>query len=677
MRTLAAITWSWILLSVLLAINGVSCKLYANGIDNTENKDFLDMSIEELMQVEITSSARRPQSVSRSSQAVYIITAEDIKQAGPTKIEDLFRMVPGMDVFQNKNLSTYIGSRGYTKWNNERMQILLDGRPLYDPYLGGSSMYLNPIFLENIERIEIIRGSAGVAWGVNAMSGVINIITKDTSNTTGGFVSGSYGSSETYNGLFRYGREDGPLSWRGTMGYLSNDGFTKSGGLTTDDDYDALQGTFKGRYNATENDTFTFSGGQQHAVSNNEKIEYMSLVWNRILDDGSSWEFRWTESFIKRYDQKIYYAGYYKYNEDVHSNVDTFSQEEILELKHNFEYDNHNIVWGADYTRDIYKSFSSNGQDNTNPGDFSNDQGSGYIQDEITLTDNLWLTLGYRGHYNELTHFDWAGNASLVWEFQPKHFLRGSISRSFRRPTMWQEFRAGPVVSYSSGYSTTINGEGNDSLKNETMISYELGYRGQLTKFFSLNVEGYLNQDRDMMAKRTYIQGVQPWLPGSTWVEETYYEHWENTYDITTYGLETSFEWKVNDWWLARGFYNFLHQDKRDCLTNWTTGKTDIILSPKHRIGLTNRFKVDKSTTLNTQLYWTDVATPNLQELQGRPFWKLDVRLSRRLWNDQAELAVGAKNLFNNHHYEGGYDWGARRNNEVPSQYYIQFSYRF
>lgn len=140
--------------------------------------DLFELPLEALMEIEITSSARRPQSISRASRAVYIITAEDIRQAGPTRIEDLFRLVPGMDVFQTKGLVSAVGSRGYVKWNNERMQILLDGRPLYDPYLGGALFYLHPIFLEEIERIEVIRGSAGVAWGVNAMNGVINIITK-------------------------------------------------------------------------------------------------------------------------------------------------------------------------------------------------------------------------------------------------------------------------------------------------------------------------------------------------------------------------------------------------------------------------------------------------------------------------------------------------------------------
>lgn len=647
-----------------------ACGLHTNALaeeSNLNSEDLFEMSLENLMEIEITSSARRPQSLSRASRAVYIITAEDIRQAGPVRIEDLFRLVPGMDVFQTKGLVSYVGSRGYAKWNNERMQVLLDGRPLYDPFLGGSLFYLNPVFLENIERIEVIRGAAGVTWGVNAMNGVINIITKKAADTQGGLVSGSLGNNQMRNGFIRYGAADGPLSWRTTIGNFSNNGFALENGEPIQDNYDAFQMTGRGEYKLNENETLTFSGGHQNAWSNSERLQYMNFIWDKVLDDGSTWQIHWAESYIFRNNKTIYFSSS---NDWLFSQVNFRSREEIFEIQRNFTHGNHNIVWGADYTRDIYRSSSRNDQEITIPDDFENDQGSAFIEDEITLADNLWFTVGYRGHYNELTHYDWAGNVALVWEFSPKHFLRSAISKSFRRPTMWQEFRTGPVK--YDGFR--INGEGNDSLRNERMISYEIGYRGQFTDNFSLNIEGYLNKDKDMMAlSKGLLQESQPWLPGSDWVESDWYDHWNNTYDVTTYGIETSFEWKPADWWLMRGFHTYLHQTKRNQLTNWRSGETEIILSPKHRVGLTNRFKLDDSTTLNTQLYWTDTATPYYEYIQGKPYWRLDIRLAKRCFNDRAEIAVGALNLLDRNHYEGGYDWGTNRYNEVPRQFYIQF----
>jgi outer membrane receptor protein involved in Fe transport len=330
--------------------------------------------------------------------------------------------------------------------------------------------------------------------------------------------------------------------------------------------------------------------------------------------------------------------------------VDVRSREEMLELQHNWMGCAHNVVWGADFTRDVYDSEQHGTVANTVPADYTNDQVSAFAEDEITLAHNLWLTLGYRGQYNELTYYDWAGRSALIWEFVPKHFLRGAVSRSFRRPTIWEEFRAGPEE------------YGNTDLVNERMVSYELGYRGQWRQNLTVNVEGYVNQDTDMIAKQF----------DASWVRQ-----YQNVYDVQTCGLETSIDWKPAPWWLVRGFHVYTHQTDRDELTNWRTGETQVLLGPKHRVGLTNRFYLDEAMTLNTQLYWTDVATPYPEYIPGRPFWKLDVRLARRIWNDRAEVAVGATNLNDPFHYEGGYDWSTGKYIEVPRIFYVQLFCKF
>lgn len=638
---------------------------------SSQQADLFEMPIEQLMEVEITSSARRPQSINRASRAVYIITTDDIRQSGPVRIEDLFRMVPGMDVFRTKGLESIVGSRGYSKWNNERMQILLDGRPLYDPYLGGALFYLHPIFLDEIERIEVIRGSAGVAWGVNAMNGVINIITKKTSDTQGGLGYMALGNHQLRQDFLRYGGAEGPLSWRAMIGNLYGRGFARDQGIRIMDDYNAFQSTGRGELKLDKNTILTLTGGHQNASSNNETLDYFNLQWEKRLEDGSMWQLRWTESYIFRHGCTNYFSGSNNY---LFNRADIRSREDIFEVQHNILFGRHNLVWGGDYSRDVYRSSPRNDQQNTIPEDFANDQVSMFIEDEIELADDLWFTLGGRGYYNELTHFDWAANLAMVWEFTPGHFLRGAIARAFRRPTMWQMYRAGPLK--YDGYQ--LQGEGNDSLKNEKMISYEIGYRGHWSDTLAVNIEGYINKDEDMMAKhKGLLEQSQPWLPGSDWVEEDWYDKWDNIYDVTTYGLETSIEWEPKPWWLLRAFHTYIHQTRRNELTNWRTGETGIILNPKHRVGLTNRFNLDEVTTLNTQLYWTDTATPYYEYIPGKPFWRLDVRLARRLWNDRAELAVGASNLLDRNHYEGGYDWGTNRYNEVPRQFYVEFYCHF
>lgn len=607
--------------------------------------DYFDMSIEELMEIEISSSARRTQPLSRASNAVYVITAEDIRQAGPVRIEELLRQVPGMDVFCTDGVTTVVGARGYVKWNNQRMQVLLDGRPLYDPYFGGSLFFVNPIFLDNIDRIEVIRGSAGVTWGVNALNGVINVVTKKASETQGLDTYAAVGNREFVQGHVRVGGMNDTVAWRGTVGGSSSSGFSNGDVVDYNDAYKPFEITGRADVTLSEDTTLQLTGGnkissyENHETFAGRSIQYMNALWNKKISDDSEWQIRWAESFIART---------HNWND-----VDTHSHESIFEIQHNWVLDRHNIVWGIDYTRDDYDSIQWGAVANTIPEDFSNDQGSLFVEDEITITDRLWLTLGLRGHHNELTHADWAGRAALVYEALPNHILRGAVSRSFRRPTLWESFK------YDPDYWEL---QGNASLDNEILISYELGYRGQLRDNLSLNIEGYLNKDKNMIA----IQTDQ-----TTWEKQ-----YENTYDVTTYGVETSLEWRPRLDWLVRGFHAYKHQTHRGQLTNWVDGETEVYLPPKHRIGLTNRFNLDEATTLNTQLYWTDTSTSYLEYIQGHPFWRLDLRLSHR-FNDTTEVAGGVNNLIDHYHYEGGYDWDTGEYIEVPRFFYLQLHHKF
>ncbi len=195
---------------------------------------------------------------------------------------------------------------------------------------------------------------------------------------------------------------------------------------------------------------------------------------------------------------------------------------------------------------------------------------------------------------------------------------------------------------------------GNDSLRNERLVSYELGYRGKLKDNLDLNVEGFVNKHKDLIGKI----GSSP-------------ARWDNVLDVTTYGIETAIDYRPRDWWLVRGFHAYEHQTDEKNLNNADTGNLSAWTIPKHKVGLTNRFYLDKSTTLNTQLYWSDTFFNN--EHPGErvdPYFRFDMRLGKTLWNDNAELAVGVNNLTDHFHSEGG-------ETEVPRLAYLQFFCKF
>jgi iron complex outermembrane recepter protein len=317
----------------------------------------------------------------------------------------------------------------------------------------------------------------------------------------------------------------------------------------------------------------------------------------------------------------------------------------MVEFQHTLAMDRHNIVWGADYTQDRF----STDADSTKPNSFKNDQFSAFIQDEITLRDDLWLTLGYRSQWNEVSHSDWAGNMALVHEVRAGHFLRASVSRAFRRPYMFESF------------AFRANGKftGNDDLLNEEMISYELGYRGQVTEKLEVNVEFFLNEYKDLI-------GTQTIAPTTS--------HY-NSHDLRTYGVETSLAWHLKEWWLLRASHSFEYMEDEGSINDKSegVGRLGIWTMPRHKASLTNRFYLNDDITLNTQLFWSDKFRDRSPVPNDVPsYFRLDMHVTWEIWNDQAEISFGVTNLNDRSHYEG-----SQNLSEVPRIVYGQFQYHF
>lgn len=251
-----------LLLAVFVTIT-VPC--YANDTDLTT------MSIEDLMAIQVTSVSKKSQNLSDSAAAIFVITAEDIEQSGATCIPELLRMVPGLNVARIDSNKWAISSRGFNSRFSDKLLVLMDGRSVYNALYSGVYWEVQDTILEDVERIEVIRGPGATIWGANAVNGVINIITKHAGDTLGGlavagagteervFLSGRYGATlaEGIYGRF-YAKGNSRDSYQFKTGEDSEDqwqtyhsGFRVDGSLSAENSFNIQGHIYKGDIDQT------------------------------------------------------------------------------------------------------------------------------------------------------------------------------------------------------------------------------------------------------------------------------------------------------------------------------------------------------------------------------------------------------------------------------------------
>src|SRR5580658_1720221 len=220
-----------------------------------------DASLEDLLNMQVTSVSKEDQKLAQVAAAVFVITQEDIRRSGATSIPDLLRMVPGMDVAQINANTWAISARGFNSQFANKLLVMVDSRAVYTPLLGGVSWDTVDVPLEDIDRIEVIRGPGGTVWGNNAVNGVINIITKRARDTQGAAVTGGGGTLGQGFGTAQYGGsiKEG-TAYRVFTNYLTHDPFPAIGGGSGGDGWHLLHGGFRVDSDLSGTDTLTLQG---------------------------------------------------------------------------------------------------------------------------------------------------------------------------------------------------------------------------------------------------------------------------------------------------------------------------------------------------------------------------------------------------------------------------------
>lgn len=363
--------------------------------------DIFNMDIESLMTMEVTSVAKKNQKFLDSAAAIYVITAEDIRRSGVNNIAEALRMAPGIHVARIDSSKWAISSRGFNSRFADKLLVLMDGRSLYTPFYSGVYWEVQDTMIEDIDRIEVIRGPGASLWGANAVNGVINIITKHARDTLGGVMTAGLGTYEKAFGRARYGAKMGD----GVFGRIYVKGDAKDeltlahNGEDANDDWETLRSGFRLDGTLNSQTTFILQGDiykgeidQQIILPDVSTPPYSFTVADKGEVSGGNIQFSWDKIFssVSNLTLKAYYDRSEREEIFEHEETDMFD----FELKHQLSFaKRHDIVWGAEY-RYLNDKYHENDYLFVEAGSVYSQLFSCFIQDEISFfQDRLFLTL--------------------------------------------------------------------------------------------------------------------------------------------------------------------------------------------------------------------------------------------------------------------------------------------
>src|SRR5213593_5305657 len=424
------------------------------------------LSIEQLMNLQVTSVSKRPERLSQTASAIQVITQEDIRRSGASSLPEALRLAANLQVAQLDSRQWAISARGFNSTTANKLLVLIDGRTVYTPLFSGVFWDVQEVPLADIDRIEVISGPGATLWGANAVNGVINVITKDAKDTQGFLLAGGGGTEQHGFGTVRYGAALGSSVRARIYGRgFDRDATALPSGQDAADDWHLEQGGFRMDWEASRASRVTVQGdlydgriaqdsGGDIAVSGGNVI----AKWSHTLSERSSLA---AHLYYDRTDRDI--PGVF--GED----LDTYD----VDLQHRARVGaRHEVVWGLGYRLINDRVVNSSGLAFL-PSHVARQWFTGFVQDEIALVPNrLHVALGTKIEHNDYTGFEIQPSGRVSWTVSPSGTLWAAVSRALRTPSRIDRelFAPGQPPYFLAG---------GPDFHSEKLLAYELGYRQQ------------------------------------------------------------------------------------------------------------------------------------------------------------------------------------------------------
>lgn len=614
-----------------------------------------DLDLEQLMALEVTSAARKPQTLSQTASAVFVITARDIRRSGARSIPEALRMVPGLQVARIDGSKWAISARGFADRFGNKLLVLMDGRSLYSTEFSGVYWEVQDSLLEDVERIEVIRGPGATLWGANAVNGIINIITKKSTDTVGGLGSFSLGTDGEVSAAARHGAPLGPDAF-GRL-YVKGQGhgaldLAEGGG--GQDDWRQYQGGFRVDWTPSWADRVTVQGDAYGAELGQTLdlplVTYPFLTrstedvpasgWNLL----GSWERQRANGGMKL---QAYLDSYQR------SEVWYGLSHETLDLDYSDRQGlggGHELQWGLGY-RQVRDILDSTQWLTVLPHRQTTRLYSGFFQYDYPLVADRWrLSLGSKLEHNDYTGFELQPNARLLWSPSPTTSAWAAISQAARTPSRTdRDMLTFAGVSPTGLASPALLASyilGSEDFDAEHLTAHELGFRKAFSTELSLDLAAFYNVYRDL---RSYEKALLPSDGGSLAIMNVTLDNQARAH---TFGLELAADWRPTPSTQYALAYSWWQSDVSLAESSTDTNTLEVTEggTPHHQVSLRGSFDLTPRWDLDLWYRYVDaLASPSARALtlgyRIPAYHTLDARLAWRP-RDDLELSLVGKNLL-------------------------------
>lgn len=649
-------------------------------------RQLTELSLEQLMDIDIRSVSEQAQQALSKASAAYIITAEDIRRSGRTTIPEILRLAPGVHVARVDTNKWAVGMRGFNSRLATKFLVLIDGRSMFSRSMPGIFWDQVDTMIEDIERIEVIRGPGASLWGSNAVQGVINVVTKSAESTQGGLISLNHGSHTDGGAAIRYGTRIGE------SGHLRV--FSKHIEYAA---FDNLDG--ESEHNEWRRSLLGFRFDQQSTSASRWRISaemsqnHPDELLNSIDYDELTWMSRPSRNRINTYHGLIHWSHqvsdsnqlsvqFYIESDDRNTSLVNLERTTYdLDFKQQLNLnDQHNLIWGIGY-RESHDMLRNTGLVAADPEDLTVVVSQAFLQDEIKLGQGLTALLGVKLEDNTFSDIEIQPSLKLSWQAKKQHLFWSSVAKAVRTPS-----RAGTQITLTipglllpSGsafnpfpLTGVVELAGNKDLESEELMAYELGYRWQapqlsfdLALFYNDYTKLHGTSFGNIMCKPGNVLAVNDPTCLASADYAIFPLIFQNSVSGHTSGAEFSLRWQVSDsvqldlnssyidYSLdieALGFQNELAEQQ----------------NPSHLANL--RINYQHSDLLEFDIWLRHVG--KIQGLNGfslpiSSYTSVDLRTQWRI-SRNVSLNLSAQNLVDQDHFEFSNELGEINNQPIP-----------